>query len=117
MTHNRTYQDFFRDILATTSKALEFVSDTTLKEFLEDVEKQFAVIRALEIIGEAARNIPPEIQSQYPHLPWREMIGMRNVVIHNYFGVDETVIWRTVQEDLPPLQREVAQIVAKFEEE
>ncbi len=113
----RTYEDFLRDILTATNQALSFVADITLDDFLANVEKQFAVTRALEIIGEAARNIPPEIQAQYPQLPWREMIGMRNVVAHNYFGVDETVIWRTVQEDLPALQTAVSQAITQTKKE
>jgi len=113
----RTHEDYLRDILTATNRALSFVAGVTLDEFLADVEKQFAVTRALEIIGEAARYIPQEIRSEYPHLPWREMVGMRNIVIHNYFGVDETVIWRTVQEDLPILQTAVAQVVAHLNEE
>ncbi|MCA9934410.1 MAG: DUF86 domain-containing protein [Anaerolineales bacterium] len=111
----RTYEDYLRDILTATNRALGFVAGVTLDEFLADVEKQFAVTRALEIIGEAARYIPQEIRTQYPDLPWREMIGMRNIVIHNYFGVDETVIWRTVQEDLPVLQTAVTQVITQIE--
>lgn len=110
----RTYEDFFRDILIASEQAISFLAGISLDEFLENVEKQFAVTRALEIIGEAARNIPPEMQAQYS-LPWREMIGMRNVVTHHYFGVDMTVIWRTVQEDLPSLHKAVSEVIAQIE--
>lgn len=63
-----------------------------LADFLGKQEKQFAVIRALEIIGEAAAQIPQEVRTRYPKPPWREMVGMRNVVIHNYTGVDAAVV-------------------------
>jgi uncharacterized protein with HEPN domain len=81
--------------------ARSFIESLDLDDFQASKEKQYAVIRALEIIGEAAAQIPVEVRTAYLNVPWREIVGMRNVVIHHYFGVDETVIWRTVQEDLP----------------
>ena len=99
----RSYEDFLQDILTAATHAIEFIEGQELTDFQADVEKQYAVTRALEIIGEAARNVPDDAKTLYPELPWKEMIGVRNVVIHEYFGVDEVVIWRTVQDDLPPL--------------
>ncbi|CUS03026.2 conserved protein of unknown function [Candidatus Promineifilum breve] len=103
----RSYVDFLRDILNAIQDAQSFVKGIDLEDFLANKEKQYAVIRALEIIGEAAAQIPQEVRARYPKPPWREMVGMRNIVIHNYFGVDETVVWRTVQEDLPSLKRAI----------
>ena len=104
MTLRRTYKDYLQDILVAATHAVEFIADTSLEAFSDDVQKVYAVTRALEIIGEAARRIPPSVQAAHPHLPWQEMIGMRNMVIHEYFGVDTEVLRRTVQEDLPPLR-------------
>ena len=104
----RSYEDYLADILYAIEKAQEFVEGVDADDFYGNTEKIFAVIRALEIIGEAARHIPSDIQRQHPDIPWAEIIGMRNVVIHDYFGVDNEVIWRTVQEDLPPLQLQLA---------
>jgi uncharacterized protein with HEPN domain len=87
------------------------VAGLDLDAFRKDAEKVYAVTRALEIIGEAARQIPPQVVAAYPDLPWQEMIGMRNAVIHEYFGVDTEVLWRTVQEDLPPLRAAIAAIL------
>ena len=78
---------------------------------MTNTEKVFAVTRALEIIGEAARHVPGEVQAQYPEVPWADMIGMRNIVTHGYFGVDNEVIWRTVRDDLPPLHSNVERII------
>ena len=107
----RDYTDYLRDILTAVGDAQSFIESLDLDDFLASNEKQYAVIRALEIIGEAAAQIPTEIRVLYPAIPWREMVGMRNVVIHNYSGVDETVIWRTVQDDLPPLKRNVTNML------
>jgi uncharacterized protein with HEPN domain len=107
----RTYLDYLQDIYDATGYALSFVAGVTLDDFVDNYEKSFAVTRALEIIGEAARQVPAEVQQQYPHLPWQEMIGMRNVVIHEYFGVNLEVIWRTVHEDLPGLRVALGEIL------
>ena len=81
------------------------------------MEKIFAVTRALEIIGEAANHLAPQFRTRHPEVPWQDMIGMRNVVVHGYFGVDIDVIWRTVQEDVPMLKRQVQQILNSLQEE
>ena len=70
------------------------------------------MIRALEVIGEAARHIPGTLREKYADVPWEDMVGMRSKLIHDYFGVDLNVVWRTVHEDLPPLRDAVAQILA-----
>ena len=101
-----------RDILTAAELALQFVEGLEFEDFQNNVEKQYAVTRAFEIIGEAARNVPAEVRAVSPQLPWSEMIGMRNVLIHDYVGVDEAVIWRTIQEDLPSLCESVRAILA-----
>lgn len=111
MSDGRTYEDYLLDILEAAEHARSFVEGLSFDDFKRDIEKQFAVTRALEIIGEAARYVPESVQSQYPTIPWKDMVGMRNVVIHRYFGVDTAVIWRTVQEELPPLITTVHKIL------
>jgi uncharacterized protein with HEPN domain len=96
-------QAYLLDILLASMKAIEFVSNLTYQEFLDSELHQNAVIRPLEIIGEAARKISGETKSQYPQIPWGEMIGMRNRLIHEYLDVDLSTVWDTIQEDLPPL--------------
>jgi len=73
------------------------------EDFLDDLQCQDAVIRRLEIIGEAARRISAKSQKKFSDLPWSDMIGMRNMMIHEYDGVDMYIIWETVNTDLPPL--------------
>jgi uncharacterized protein with HEPN domain len=77
--------------------------DKTEQEFLDDVQCQDSVIRRLEVIGEAARRISDEGRAALPDLPWKAMIGMRNVMIHGYDDVDLAVVWNTVKDDLPKL--------------
>ena len=112
MKSNREYTDYFQDLLEATSKARQFVKDVDFEAFRANEEKVFAVIRALEIIGEAAKNIPKSIRGRYNEIPWEDMVGMRNKVIHDYFGVDLEVIWKTLHEDLPPLQAAVTKILS-----
>lgn len=111
----RTLIDYFRDILDAAIHAQEFVEGQDFESFSRNQEKIYAVTRALEIIGEAARSVPPDVQAQYSEVPWREMIAMRNIVAHQYFGVELRVLWRTVFEDLPPLQTVVAQILESLD--
>lgn len=109
---SRTWRDYLVDILTAATDARAFVEDLEFDDFLANKEKRYAVLRALEIIGEAAGRIPVEWRTLYTDLPWREMVGMRNIVIHHYFGVDEAVVWRTIQEELPPLIESVSRILA-----
>ncbi|MEW6448056.1 MAG: HepT-like ribonuclease domain-containing protein [Bacillota bacterium] len=74
-------------------------------------EKQDAVIRRLTIIGEAVKSISPELKRECPAIPWQKITGMRNILIHEYFGVDVELTWKTVQRDLPVLKRELLNIL------
>ncbi|MBI5879604.1 MAG: DUF86 domain-containing protein [Chloroflexi bacterium] len=115
MSTPRAIGDFLRDIAENADKAQRFVRDITCEEFLQNEEKLYAVVRALEIIGEAARHIPPDVRARYPLLNWRGATGMRDKMIHDYFGVDAEVVWRTVHEDLPPLQAVIVVMLGDFE--
>ncbi len=86
---------YFMDILNSAVKAVEYTRNVTLAEFLEDCRNQDAVIRRIEIIGEASQRISRTFQNQYPELPWKEMKSMRNLLIHEYDDVEE--VWRTVK--------------------
>ena len=77
------------------------------KDFLKNVPKQDMVIRRLEIIGEAARNLPKELLKKNPEVPWQDIMDMRNKLIHGYFGIDLELVWRVVQDDIPVLKEQV----------
>ncbi|MCH7713034.1 MAG: DUF86 domain-containing protein [Chloroflexi bacterium] len=84
--------------------------------FRTDRRTNLAVVRALEIMGEAARHIPASVRRNYPQIPWQDIVDMRNKLVHEYFGVDLEVLWRTVQEDLPPLRDAIRQIMEELED-
>lgn len=107
----RDIRDYLRDILDTIDLAQSFTIDMTFDQFQDDARTSFAVIRALEIIGEATKNIPIPIREQYPEIPWKGFTGMRDKLIHAYFGVNLEVVWDTIQLDLPQLRPVIAQIL------
>ncbi len=108
----REYVDYLRDILDATQKALRFVEGVDFEAFVANDEKVFAVIRALEIVGEAAKHVPQLVRRRYPRIPWWEMAGMRDKLTHEYFGVNLRRVWETVQKDLPALEPLIAEILA-----
>ncbi len=104
--------DFLHDILDNVEKAEQFTAGITLTQFTKDEKSAYATIRALEIIGEAVKQIPDDLRQRYPDVPWREIGRMRDKLIHHYFGVNLAVVWKTVQEDIRPLKKTVQQILA-----
>jgi uncharacterized protein with HEPN domain len=111
MTSPRIYLHYLQDMAENAAKALQFVQGMSGDDFLRDEKTFFAVIRALEIIGEAAKNIPDPIREKYPQIPWRDMAGMRDKLIHHYFGVDLKTVWKTVTRDLPLLYPRLEEIL------
>lgn len=111
MKPERLYIDYLRDILTHAEKASLFIGGMTADDFLKDEKTIFAVIRALEVVGEAVKKIPKELRNKYPEIPWREMAGMRDKLVHDYFGVNQIVIWKTVIEDIPKITPLVQMII------
>lgn len=116
MKARREYLDYFKDIQDALEKIESFTAGLDFESFAKDDKTTFAVIRALEIIGEAARKIPKAVRNRYPDVPWQDMTGMRDKLIHDYFGVDLRVVWKTLQVDLPPLLAVLDQIIKESPE-
>lgn len=91
------------DITEAARLALSYVDGQTLEDFLRDTQRQDAVIRRIEIIGEAARRVSAQTRNLHPEVPWAVMVGMRNLMIHDYDDVDMDIVWDTVHRDLPEL--------------
>ena len=118
MSADRIFEDYLGDILEYAKKAVHFLEETpTLDALKKDERTLLAVVRALEVIGEAAKNIPQDFRDRHPSIPWRGMTGMRDKVSHEYFGVDAAVVWRTVREDLPPLRESIARALSTLKME
>jgi uncharacterized protein with HEPN domain len=106
----RDYGLYLKDILAAIDSIEAFVEGMSIDQFNEDDKTASAVIRKFEIIGEAAKHIPEEIIKQHPDIPWKEMSGMRDKLIHSYFGVDHQLVWVTIKERLPQVKAEIQKI-------
>lgn len=111
MKAKRKYSDYLNDILDSINKGLSFIDGMTYEDFMEDEKTQFALIRAIEIIGEASKKIPIEIKTQSQEIPWREIGGMRDLLIHDYFGINIQVVWETAKNDLPELKRKLQNLI------
>ena len=103
----RDYGLYLKDILAAMDSIEAFVGEMDLETFQADDKTSSAVIRKFEIIGEAARQIPEEIRQTYPQVPWKEMAGMPDRLIHFYFGVNYRLVWRTIKEDIPTAKLQI----------
>ena len=98
------------DILGTVDKIERFTENMNFESFSSDEKTVFAVIRGLEVIGEAVKNIPENVRINNPNIPWSEIAGMRDKLIHAYFGVDISVVWMTIKSDLSELKEAIKRI-------
>jgi len=110
MSKERLLQDYLNDIIESITDIKDFTKGMTIEDFVKDRKTMKAVVRCLEIIGEAANKMPQHIRNSYSEIPWEEISGMRNKIAHEYFGIDLNIVWQTIKEDLEPLAGTVSQM-------
>jgi uncharacterized protein with HEPN domain len=111
----RDWKFRIKDILTAIDKIERYVDDANMSQFQKNELVVDAVIRNFEIIGEASKNIPKSIRGAYSNIPWDEMCGIRDILIHEYFGVDIKILWHTAKKYLPPLRKQLHALLKEKE--
>lgn len=105
--------EFLSDIKEAIRRIALYIEKVQYEEFLEDIKIQDAVVRNLEIIGEAVKNISSSIKERYPQIPWKELAGIRDRLIHHYFGVNYDVVWSVAKDELVGITSQIKEILDK----
>lgn len=111
----REYKDYILDIANSINKIEKFVGNFTFEEFQKDEKTIYAVVRAIEIIGEATKNIPTSTKKMHKEIKWEKVKGMRNRLVHEYFGVNTKVVWKTIKEDIPELKKKMLELMKELD--
>jgi len=113
----RDYRLFLKDIIDAMDAIEKFVEGMELEAVMEDDKTLSAVIRKFEIIGEAVKNIPDWMREKYPNIPWKRMAGMRDRLIHGYFGIDYRLVWEAIKIEIPKIKPELQKILKELSTE
>lgn len=113
MTENKDPIIFIKHIIESIQNIDSFMEGVNEKDFLKNKEKQSAVIRQIEIIGEAVKNLPLSFRNRYLNIPWIKIAGMRDKLMHHYFGVNLLNVWKVIKEEIPILKNQIQEILEK----
>lgn len=111
MTDSREVNQYLQDIAEMMSHIQSFTAGMDFEAFISDTKTNFAVFRALEVIGEAAKQVPDDVRNRHPQIPWKRMAGMRDRLIHGYFGIDFEIVWETTSRLIPELSPQIAAVL------
>ena len=112
----RDYLDYIQDIVDSVIDIENFIRGMGFNDFSQDKKTINAVVRSLEVIGEAAKRVSESLRKKYPRLPWKEMARMRDKLIHGYSGVDVEIVWKVVKDEIPPLKPSIEQVLKDLKE-
>jgi len=116
----RDYKLFLHDILDSVNKIFKYTQDMSYEDFINDEKTIDAITRNFEIMGEAVKYLPANIRNKFPEIPFKKIAGMRDKIIHDYFGIDYDYIWITIKDDLPILKPQIEKalrLLEKFDNE
>lgn len=116
MSKIRRDHDFLEDIEDAIGRILEYTRGMNWDGYLRDYKTQDAVVRNLEVIGEATKNLSDDFQGQHPDIPWQDMAGTRDRLTHHYFGINLEIVWQIIKQDLPGLKSQIEQVIHEFPE-
>lgn len=105
---------YLKDIIESIDYIEKYLQNTTKETFETDVQLQDSVVRRLEIIGEAVKNIPHDLKDKYPNIPWKDAAATRDVFTHHYFGIILERVWKTAVTDLPPFKKQIKKLLKEF---
>ncbi|MDP2076475.1 MAG: DUF86 domain-containing protein [Sulfuricurvum sp.] len=111
---SRDWKLYLRDLIAECHNIRKFTANISFEEFTDNTEKVYATAKAFENIGEAVKQIPKEVQEEFAAVPWSEIAKMRDVLTHHYFGLDDKVLWDTLEEDFVVFESTIEQISKKY---
>jgi uncharacterized protein with HEPN domain len=111
MSDPRRDIDYLEDVLEAIRRIQLYTKEFGWDDFIEDIRTQDAVVRNLEIIGEATKHVSDEFRTQYPHIPWKDLAGVRDKLINHYFGVNNEIVWQIIENDLPSLFTQIDEIL------
>src|SRR5687768_3004669 len=112
----RRDRQWLEDVVQILDSLEVAIAGHTESDFLADENFRFAVAQRLTVVGEAANRVTAELKGRYPLVPWKQMIGLRNILVHQYFGIHWALVWQTATEDAPPLRVQIAEILLEFAE-
>ena len=115
MSNQRTYIDYLNDLVEMIKKIEDFTKGYSFMNFMKDEKTVYAVIRCFEVMGEAVKNIPEDVKNKFPRVPWKRVAGMRNKLIHGYFGVDYETLWETIKIRIPEIKPLFEEILSEQE--